>query len=479
MRPQFLNVWTGSLCIVFIGLITLFVIQTNKSTHLAQAPTPKESAHTEITQSIVPNIDLSFEQHVIILNGLNDRLQNKLETLLNSETGLLSNDIQTLQYQLAEIERQLKIPHDSYKKRIEYLGHLIKKLRSFSGEVDNNLLSAAETALQQGITMNADLFLKHIEEQEAQPLSREAKAVFERGRIAESNINYKNAYIHFERAVGLSPDNPRYLDFAGSMAFTIARYQKAIEFQNIALALYLDENGDSSKTHSRLRNNLGMAWQNLGEYKKAIEYFDLALASDLQTYGEDHPSIATERNNLGMAWYSLGKYKKSIEYFDLALSSDLKTYGDDHPKVATERNNLGMAWYSLGKHKKSIKYFDLALASDLKTYGDDHPSVATERNNLGMVWQSLSKYKKAIRYFDLALASDLKTYGEDYPQVATQHNHLGNAWYALDNHTKAIKYYNLTLDTFKKTLGPDHPYTRVVESNLALSEQKVFITDLQ
>jgi len=53
--------------------------------------------------------------------------------------------------------------------------------------------------------------------------------------------------------------------------------------------------------------------------------------------------VATDRNNLGLAWKDLGEYQKAIPYLKLALDSDLKTYGEDHPKVAIGHNNLGSA----------------------------------------------------------------------------------------------------------------------------------------
>ena len=74
-----------------------------------------------------------------------------------------------------------------------------------------------------------------------------------------------------------------------------------------------------------------------------IEYFELALASDLKTYDEDHPEVAIDRNNLGSAWDSLGQYHKAIEYYELALATFEKVLGEDHPSTKTVGGNLALA----------------------------------------------------------------------------------------------------------------------------------------
>ncbi len=49
---------------------------------------------------------------------------------------------------------------------------------------------------------------------------------------------------------------------------------------------------------ARDRNNLGTAWQSLGEYKKAIDYYEQALETFKQAFGEQHPSTKTVQANL-------------------------------------------------------------------------------------------------------------------------------------------------------------------------------------
>ena len=43
------------------------------------------------------------------------------------------------------------------------------------------------------------------------------------------------------------------------------------------------------------------------------------------------PTVAIDLNNLGSAWDDLGDAKKAITYYERALAIDEKTYGKDHP----------------------------------------------------------------------------------------------------------------------------------------------------
>ena len=83
--------------------------------------------------------------------------------------------------------------------------------------------------------------------------------------------------------------------------------------------------------------------ENVSIANTGLPLYQLALDSDLKTYGEDHPDVAIDRNNLGMAYNSLGQYDKAIDYFQLALGSLEKVFGQEHPYVKTVKANLESA----------------------------------------------------------------------------------------------------------------------------------------
>ena len=60
-----------------------------------------------------------------------------------------------------------------------------------------------------------------------------------------------------------------------------------------------------------------------------------ALHSD-----EEHPEVTIGRNNLGAAWNSLGQYGKANDYYELALVTFEQVVSDRHPSTQTVRCNL-------------------------------------------------------------------------------------------------------------------------------------------
>ena len=406
---------------------------------------------------------LTLQKYVDKLIREKDRRIKELEKLSGTDKKRAE-----LEKEISVLKNKLLNAEQSYQQEIEDLNARLQEFESLKGVLPEEQFEKAKQAIKKGDNKTADTILQQVEQQQAEYA---AKAAHLRGEIAESNIDYQTAKQHYENAVRHKSDDSTYLNSLGSICWTLAEYQQAIQCFEQALASNLKTYGEDHPQVATYRNNLGLVWKTLGEYEKAIDYYEQALASDLNTYDEDHPNVAIRRNNLGSAWESLGQYEKAIDYYEQALASDLKTYGEDHPNVATMRNNLGSAWESLGQYEKAIGYYEQALASDLKSYGEDHPEVAIDRNNLGSAWKALGQYEKAIGYYEQALASDLKTYGEDHPKVATRHNNLGSAWKALGEYEKAITYYEQALVTFEKVLGLEHPSTQTVKNNLQLTKE--------
>ena len=286
------------------------------------------------------NIGITLEQYETGLRKREQEVTRRLEKAHDKDKQLLEREKKEIQSRLHDLKR-------SYEEHIADLRKRITELESLRGKVADDLLDKARKALADGNTEKADKLFQRIEKQSQEAIDVAAEAAFQRGKIAYNEIRYQQAYEHFQRAYRLVPDKGLYLNQVGWMAWT------------------------------------------LGRYEKAIEYYELALASDLKTYGENHPSVARDRNNLGVAWHDLGQYEKAIEYYELALANNLKTYGEDHPIVARDHNNLGVAWESLGQYEKAVEYYELALNILLKTFDQDHPHVVTCRKSLHQAQEKL------------------------------------------------------------------------------------------
>ncbi|PZV14547.1 MAG: hypothetical protein DCF20_12950 [Pseudanabaena sp.] len=79
--------------------------------------------------------------------------------------------------------------------------------------------------------------------------------------------------------------------------------------QSLAITKQIgDRNGEA-----RSLNNLGLAYNNLGQYQKAIDFYQQSLAIRKQI--GDRNGEGRSINNLGYAYFHLGQYQKAIDFF--------------------------------------------------------------------------------------------------------------------------------------------------------------------
>ena len=394
-----LSIQAGGPFAVFCIVLFSFKLDSPKPVETVQVQ-PKEEIHQTVENGGTGVIHTGSgdivitgytkEEHERILKREKEELRADLERIY-----LEKDEVSTLEKKLAEaklldVQRDLAELDMSYQEKIRFLKETNKELRSASVDFDAETLEKAELALNKGDTSEADRLFALIEEKGKDSILRAAKAAFERGKIAENSMDYQKSLLHFERAIQLSPDDPAYLQKAGSMA-AIVFHPKEIEWKERALELYLAKTGECSPEVAAILNDLGLAWYSRGEYDKAIEFCSRALAIDLEVFGANHPNVSVRLNNLGLVWNSKGEYDKAIDYYTRALAIDLEVFGANHPNVAVDLNNLGIAWNSKGEHDKAINYYSKALAIDLEIFGENHPTTRIIQSNLNGVVRLKSK----------------------------------------------------------------------------------------
>ncbi|NGX37202.1 MAG: Photosystem I assembly protein Ycf3 [Chlamydiae bacterium] len=294
------------------------------------------------------------------------------------------------------------------------------------------------------------------------------------GQAFNKLVQYDQAEEAFQQALSLNPNNIKALLDLANIRIQLGSAKDAVILLEESLRILKVSPNQSSEAIAITLNQLGRAWQNLGEVSKAIEYFEESLAIFKQIYGENpYSSVAIALNDLGAAWRSLGEASKATEYHEQALAMQKQIYGEN-PKlhVAVNLNNLGRAWEDLGKASKAIEYYEQSLAMKKQIYEEKpHPEVAVTLNQLGRAWQNLGEASKAIEYHEQALAIYKQIYGQKpHLSVSITLVHLGLAWEDLGKASKAIEYYEQSLAIFKQIYGqkPHHDVAATL-NNLGLA----------
>ena len=287
----------------------------------------------------------------------------------------------------------------------------------------------------------------------------------------EDAINYLNKV---DTKASIILEDADLLSQLGDCETKFGSYDKALEYFEKSLAIYLKTLGGEHPSVATSYNNIGSTWDDKDEYDKALEYYEKSLAIYLKTLGGEHPDVATSYNIIGLALDNKGESDKALEYYEKSLVIRLKTLGGEHPNVAVVYNNIGASWAlrNKGEYDKALEYYEKSLPIYLKTLGGEHPDVATTYNNIGFAWMKKSEYDKALDYYEKCLAIELKTLGGEHPSVANSYNNIGLAWDSKGEYEKSLEFYVLSSQIRFKKLGASHNLTKTsIESAKDLAKE--------
>jgi len=257
-------------------------------------------------------------------------------------------------------------------------------------------------------------------------------------------------------------DRSRY-NITGVIFYLISEFKTSIKYFEQELKV------TDRQTKGSVLNNLGNAYNGLGEHRKAIEYYEEALKISQETGDEQGKGFAFA--NLGNAYNCLGEHRKAIKYYKQGLKIFQET-GDKQGEGNT-LIGLGNAYNGLGEHRKAIEYYEEALKISQET-GDKQGEENT-LIGLGNTYNSLVEYNKAVEYYEQALKISRKAVefyeqalkisrdmgdeqGEGHTLVG-----LGNACRILGEHPKAVEFYEQALKILRPMLGNGHLFVKLVE----------------
>jgi tetratricopeptide (TPR) repeat protein len=150
-------------------------------------------------------------------------------------------------------------------------------------------------------------------------------------------------------------------------------------------------------------NNIGVAYDSLGEKQKALGYFNQALL--LRRAASDRAGEGTTLSNMGNVYHSLGELQKALDHFNSALP--LIHAAGDRAGEARTLNNIGFAYDALGEKQKALGYYNQALFTNRAV--SDRLGEAVTLNNIGRVYDSLGERQRALDYYheSLSLSKDI------------------------------------------------------------------------
>jgi tetratricopeptide (TPR) repeat protein len=222
-------------------------------------------------------------------------------------------------------------------------------------------------------------------------------------------------------------------------------YRKAIEYYEQALNIARDVS--HRKGEGQCLGNLGIAYSNLGDYQKAIEYHEQALTISREI--GDRLIESNALTNISVVYQILGNYQKAIGYQEESLAIDREI--GNRPGVAKSLNNLGIAYDILGDYQKAIDYQEEALA--IKREIGDRSAEGSSLANLGIAYRHLGDNQKAIECYEESVAIS-REFG-DLSGEGSSLTNLGNVYYRLGEKERACVLWHEALAILESIESPD------------------------
>jgi len=229
---------------------------------------------------------------------------------------------------------------------------------------------------------------------------------FQKGNYAYEIGDYENAFLFFQKALDIEPDQEVIYNNMGIIYKKKGNYIKAIECYQRAIEI----NPDDETSYY----NMGNIYIEKNKYDKAIEYYKKAI--------EINPLSASTNYNMGIAYYDKDNFDITINCFQKAI--------EINPRDADTYYNLGLVYGNKDNYDKAIEYFKKAIEIE--------PDYAESYYSMGHVYRKKNNYTKTIECWQKAL--------EINPDYSEAYRNMGVAYQNKGNYEKAIECYQKVLE---------------------------------
>ena len=141
--------------------------------------------------------------------------------------------------------------------------------------------------------------------------------------------------------------------------FELALIYSSVPDYKKSLRYFLLAGEKGYKKTSNYLENVGYAYNNLGQYDKGLEFLLQVL--------EKKPSDPELLYQVAQTYYNLGKYQNAIDNWDKALAIDKEN--------AEALYMIGVCYQKMGEKQKGQQLCDRAIEMD--------PSLASKRKRMG------------------------------------------------------------------------------------------------
>lgn len=259
-------------------------------------------------------------------------------------------------------------------------------------------------------------------------------------------INTDKSNAIFEKAIILSPNNPRILN-----AYALAQMEqgKIDEAEEIFIEVIKISTDDDIQ--EKAIGNLGVLYKNSGRYKEAIDNLEKAIR--LAKKSNYHIGIVNHLNNLGACYHNIGRQDEAIITLEEALTK-IKELIDSADKNEKRKNlksiqanlftNIAIAFKNKYLNSRNEVFLEqakscLERAIDIEESLGNIGLLGRHLGNLAEVYRLQGDRKNHEKYINKSFL-EFKKSGTLKDKLTSEMN-MGLYFSHYDNHTNSLMYF--------------------------------------
>jgi two-component system, NarL family, sensor kinase len=229
-----------------------------------------------------------------------------------------------------------------------------------------------------------------------------AKAYYNLGTQLKNQGNFDSAMYCYHQSLSfcrMEPDTFLLLGISNAIGTTFLEITSQYDSATIYYleAVKLCKASGNERILGLLYNNLGKAFQLIGENEKAMEYLELAVEYNRKV--NDIRALALAYTIIGAVYTSKAEYDKAIENYDLAMEL-LKPFGEVREVFDLYHNYASIYQYQ-GKFQIAIEYY-----SKVVKYSSEQKLtelMLSALRNIGVIYSKQGKFATADALYDSSL----------------------------------------------------------------------------
>ncbi len=278
-----------------------------------------------------------------------------------------------------------------------------------------------------------------------------ADAAYQLSLAAAGRHDLDTAYSLIQESTQLAPEQAVYQQAAASVAYSLKRFEAALEHTRLQLELVRAKAGAGDPAVANVLENLGVIYTNAGKYDDAQNTFEQSLAIRRQSYGDNHPEVVIGLNRLASLAQKQQREEAAERHLQQALSILKNTYGDSSPNVAVGYQNLG-EFYLLEQRFEDAEtaYLQALGIVELNPLEQAAQLHAANLYGLGKLYLAQDRLDDAQERFEEMSELVIAEFGEEHPYAAEARRSLAQVERARAQAEVSENLYRALTSEFSK-----------------------------